>query len=125
MKKMTFSFLLALTTIISMSFLANPITMTELLSTKWISPINDNCFDSLCFTSENTVMYFRCDQNMYAELGFKINGDKIEIEAYSKASLDPDSKMILIIDNGVLKQPQSQDNNFPKNFIIVPGGVCN
>lgn len=125
MKKITFSFLVMVTTILSLSFLVDPITTTELLKTKWISPVNDNCFDSLCFTSENTVMYYRCDQNMYAELGFKIDGDKIEIEAYSKSTEDPGSKLILLMDNGVLKQPQSQDNNFPKNFIIVPDGVCN
>ena len=116
---------MVLTTIFSMSFVSNPITTAELLSTKWISPINDNCFDSLCFTSEHTVMYYKCDQNLYAELGYKINGDKIEIEAYSKGSMDPKSKLILTMDNGVLKQPISQDNYFPKNFIIVPEGVCN
>ena len=125
MKKLTFSFLLGLTTIISMSFLGNPITMTELLSTKWISPINDNCFDSLCFTSENTVMYYSCAENLYAELGYDIIGDKIEIQAYSKASMEPSSKMILIMDNGILKQPVSQDNYFPKNFILIPNSVCN
>jgi hypothetical protein len=125
MKKMKLPFLLILTTIFCMSFVTNPVTTSELLGTKWISPINDNCFDSLCFTSENTVMYFMCNQNIAAELGYKINGDKIEIEAYSKSSMDPNSKLVLIMDNGVLKQPSSQDNYFPKNFIIVPGGACN
>jgi hypothetical protein len=66
-----------------------------------------------------------CNQNIAAELGYKINGDKIEIEAYSKSSMDPNSKLVLIMDHGVLKQPSSQDNYFPKNFIIVPGGTCN
>ncbi len=125
MKKLSFSFLLVLTTLFSMSFLTLPLTTAELVGTKWISPINDNCFDSLCFTSESTVMYYKCDQNMAAELGYKINGDKIEIEAYSKASMDPVSKLIVIMDNGILKQPESQDNYFPKNFIIVPFGTCN
>lgn len=124
MKKSIFFLALILTTMITMSFVTNPITTAELLSTKWISPVNDNCFDSLCFTSENTVMYYSCDQNIYAELGFKIIGDRIEIEAYSKASMDPVSKLVLVMDNGVLKQPSSQDNDFPKNFIIVPGGAC-
>ena len=125
MKKLPFYFLMLLTIIFNMSFISDPITSGELVGTKWISPINDNCFESLCFTSERTVMYYRCDQNMYAEVGFKINGDKIEIEAYSTATMDPDSKMVLTADNGVLKQLMSQNNSFPKNFIIVPDGVCN
>ena len=125
MKKLTFYFLLALSSIISMSFLTDPINMTELLNTKWISPINDNCFESLCFNSERTVMYYRCEWNTYVELGFKINGDKVEIETYSKESLDPDRKMVLLMDNGVLRQPMHQNNRFPKNFILVPGSACN
>lgn len=108
-----------------MSFLTNPLKPAELVGTKWISPINDNCFDSLCFTSETTVMYYMCNENMYGEIGYKINGDKIEIEAYSKAHMDPDSKLVVIMDNGVLKQPMGQNNYFPKNFILVPDGVCN
>ena len=108
-----------------MSFLTPPMTPAELVGTKWISPINDNCFESLCFTSERTVMYYKCDQNMYAEVGFKIIGDKIEIEVYSTSSMDAAGKMILIEDRGVLKQPESQINNLPKNFIKVPDSVCN
>ena|SRR5688572_6877361 len=124
MKKLAFSFLMLLTIIFSMSFISDPITPAELVGTKWISPVNDNCFESLCFTSERTVMYYRCDQNMYAEVGYKVNGDKIEIEAYSNASMDPASKMVLTVDNGILKQPLNPKNSFPKNFIIVPDGVC-
>ena len=116
---------MVLSAVFCMSFLTNSVTIVDLAGTKWISPINDNCFDSLCFTSESTVMYYKCDQNLYAELGYKINGDKIEIEAYSKASMDTSSKMILELDNGILKQPLSQNNYFPKNFILVPDGVCN
>lgn len=84
MKKLTFSLSLPLTAIFCLSFLLHPIATAELVGTKWISPINDNCFDSLCFTSENNVMYYRCEQNIYVELGYKIIGDTIEIEAYSK-----------------------------------------
>ncbi len=123
MKKLTFSLAMVLITIFSMSFLTNPITTAELVGTKWISPINDNCFESLCFTSENTVMYYRCEQNIYGEIGYKINGDQIEIKAYSKSHIDPSSKLIVTLDNGILKQPSSQHNYFPTNFIIVPDGV--
>lgn len=38
---------------------------------------------------------------------------------------DTNSKLIVFVDNGVLKQPLNQDNDFPKNFIIVPDGLCN
>lgn len=124
MKKGIAFVLLVSIVICCMSFLTPRITAVEMVGTKWISPINDNCFDSLCFTSESTVMYYSCDQNIYAELGFSIQGDKIEIEAYSKSSMDPASKMILMEDHGVLRQPSSQDNYFPKNFIKVPGGEC-
>ena len=125
MKRLTFSLLVLIFGIFSMAFISNPITTAELNGTKWISPVNDNCFESLCFTSERTVMYYRCDKNMYLEIGFKINGDKIEIEAYSNASMDQASKLILIMEDGVLKQPGSQNSFFPKNFINVPEGVCN
>ena len=69
-------------------------------------------------------MYYKCDQNVYVELGYKITDDKIEIEAYSKTSMEPGSKMVLTEDSGVLKQLATQSNNFPRNFIKVPGGVC-
>lgn len=125
MKKSTFSMPLILASMISMSFQTEPNTPVVMAGTKWISPINDNCFDSLCFTSESTVMYYSCEQNLYAELGYKINGDQIEIEAYSKSGIDASSKLVVIEDSGVLKQPSSQDNYFPKNFIKVPDGACN
>lgn len=70
-------------------------------------------------------MYYRCEQNVYAELGYKVNGDKIEIEAYSKSSMEANSKLVVVVDNGILKQPLSQTNNYPKNFIFVFGGACN
>lgn len=125
MKKIIFYPTLVLIATISTAFAPNPITPADLSGTKWISPINDNCFDSLCFTSENTVMYYRCDHNLYAEIGYKVHGDKIEIEAFGQASMEPESKLIVTIDNGVLKQYPGQNNNFPKNFIVVPDGVCN
>ena len=125
MKKLTFSLPLILAAFICMSFQATSFPPVIVAGTKWISPINDNCFDSLCFTSESTVMYYNCQQNLYAELGYKIIGDKIEIEAYSKSSMSASSKMILVEDSGILKQQASQDNNFPKNFIKVPEGACN
>ena len=124
MKKLKFSLLLILTTIFSMAFLTKPVTPVVMFGTKWISPINDNCFDSLCFTSESNVMYYSCEENIYVEIGYKIKGDNIEIEAYSKSNMDPGSKMVLVEDNGVLKQLASQNNRFPRNFIKVPEGEC-
>jgi hypothetical protein len=107
-----------------MSFQSDPGAPLVLTGTKWISPVNDNCFDSLCFTSEMTVMYYSCKHNWYAEVGYKIKGDTIEIQAYGKSTMEPINKMILRQDDGVLKQLKSQENSFATNFIIVPNGVC-
>lgn len=125
MKKLTCYLCLILLSMFSMSFRTPPITAADLVGTKWVSPINDNCFDSLCFTSEQTVMVYRCEHNLYLEVGFKITDDKIEIQAFSKSDMDPDSKLILEADNGLLRQPNNQHNDFPENFVLVPNGVCN
>ncbi|HZI53211.1 MAG TPA: hypothetical protein VFD56_05905 [Chitinophagaceae bacterium] len=124
MNKLTIALFMVLPAAFSMLF-PNQIADIKLVGTKWISPVNDNCFESLCFTSEKTVMYFRCEQNVYLELGYKVVGNQIEIEAYGTSTFDTESKMVLVEDNGVLRQPLSQSNNFPKNFITVPGSECN
>ena len=125
MKMIKSSLLPVLTALTCLSFQTTTITPAELVNTKWISPINDNCYESLCFTSERTVMYYRCDQNEYVEIGYSIVGDKIEIGAYGTPSMDKTSKMIFREERGVLQQVSTQVNKFPVNFIRVPQGVCN
>lgn len=125
MKNIAFSGLLMLAVFIGLSFMMGNSSPIVVQHTKWISPVNDNCYESLCFTSDKTVMYYSCEQGLYAELGYIIKGDNIEIEAYSKSSMDPSSKLILYNDDGVLRQPESQSNYFPRTFIKVPFGSCN
>jgi hypothetical protein len=124
MKKIVYPILLILTSFFITSFLSDDASPLNLVSTKWISPLNDNCFVSLCFNSDSTVMFYNCDSDMYYEIGYAIKGTNIEIEAYGKSS-DPTSKMILYEDNGVLRQRQENHNSFPKNFIKVPDASCN
>jgi hypothetical protein len=124
MKKFMYPILLIFSSFFNTSFLTHDSTPLDLISTKWISPVNDNCFVSLCFTSDSTVMFYNCDGDMYFEIGYAIKGTNIEIEAYGKTA-DLTSKMILYEDNGVLRQRQENHNSFPKNFIKVPGGSCN
>lgn len=116
---------LALTSLFSLSFLTNPNTPIELKGSKWISPITDNCFESLCFTSKSTAVYYNCGPDLYMEIGYSINGNTIEINAFSDSSMDSASKLTLFEDKGILRQSPGQTNTFPKNFIKVPSGVCN
>ena len=117
--------------VLSLTFFLNPFDLADqkqminIVGTKWISPISDNCFESLCFETGKTVMYYRCDQDTYVELGFSMQGNKIEINAYSDSSMSPESKMVLYEDNGVLSQGQDRNDYFPGNFILVPGARCN
>ena len=125
MKKLMYPCLLILTTLLSMSFLTKEATPLTLANTKWISPTNDNCYSSICFTSENTVMLYRCDDQWYYEVGYAIKGNNIEIEAYSNEAREQTGKLILCEVNGVLRQLSGQINTFPKNYILVPAGSCN
>ena len=110
---------------LSSSFFGNPTKPIDLLNTKWTSPINDTCSVTLCFNSDQTVLYQPCDNDHFkVEVGYMITGDKIEIEGYQKADMSPDSKLILYEDHGVLRQYESQVNSFPKAFVQVPGGKC-
>lgn len=109
---------------LSSSFLIYDTEIQNLVSSKWISPVNDACFTSLCFISESKVLFYSCEHNLDLELGYKILEGKIEIEAYSTSQEDPGSKMILMEDDGVLKQLSTQQNKFPRNFIKVPEGKC-
>ncbi len=109
---------------ISMSFVPGGPTPAALIGTKWISPISDKAFQSLCFTSENTVMYYPGEYHMTFEVGYTLNGDRIEIMGYGDSTRSPETKMVLTEDNGVLRQIPGQRNTFPKVFIQVPGAVC-
>lgn len=125
MKKVIYPGLLFLAMFMGSSFVIEDNTPLVLVSTKWISPSNDNCYSSMCFTSENTVMLYRCDDLWYYEVGYTIKGNNIEIEAYMNEAREQTGKLILYEDNGVLRQISGQINKFPKNYILVPDSSCN
>ena len=126
MKTILYSALLLPVLLISTSFTRSELTPADLKDTKWISPVDDNCFDSLCFNSESTVLMYRCDSgSTYFEIGYKINGDNIEIEAYSNSKYETATKMILYMDDGILRMRNKDQTYFAKNFIKVPTGSCN
>jgi hypothetical protein len=68
-------------------------------------------------------MYQNCEGDLSFEIGYKILDGKIEIEAYETGG-DFNTKMILMEEDGVLKQLPSQQNKFPRNFLKVPEGSC-
>jgi hypothetical protein len=108
----------------STSFFGNPTKPIDLVNTKWISPVNDDCSEMLCFNSERTVIFKQCDDDWSFELGYKITDGKIEIEAYEKKNINPSSQLILFEDHGVLRQYETQVNSFPKVYVQIPGGKC-
>lgn len=124
MKSLVCLILLTSASLLTMSFRTMEVPSIELVNTKWISPINDHCYESLCFTSDRTVMYYRCETDLYLEVGYTIDGHRIEIEAYGESSMNPKSKLILYEDNGVFRQDSGQFNSFPRNFIKVPNSIC-
>jgi hypothetical protein len=125
MISLVYSLVLCLTVLLSPLHLTEKQPMLNIVGTKWISPISDNCFESLCFETGRTVMYYRCDHDTYVELGFRMEGNRIEIDAFSDDSLSIDNKLVLYEDNSVLKQGPKRNDRFPANFILVPGGMCN
>lgn len=120
MKKLMFTLILALSIAFMMAFKANPISSLELVGTKWISPINDNCFESLCFTSEKNVMYYSCDSGWYTEVGFTVKEDIVEVNIFDSLG----NQMTLKVDDGLLRQTPNHNNNTSRNFIKVPNGTC-
>jgi hypothetical protein len=123
MKNLILSFLVIPIAFMCTSFLAYDAEVQNLVGSKWISPINDTCFTSLCFVSENKVVCQICKNDVSFEIDYKILEGKIEIEAYETGG-DFNTKMILMEEDGVLKQLPSQKNNFPRNFLKVPEGSC-
>ncbi len=109
---------------ISISFLPGGPTPAELIGTKWISPVSDKAYLSLCFTSENTVMYYPGEYEMSFEVGYTLRGDRIEIAAFSESKQLPETMLVLTEDNGVLREIDGQLNSFPMVFVRVPGAVC-
>lgn len=103
-----------------MSFKTNHNASIELVGTKWISPINDNCFESLCFTSEKNVLYYNCDIGWYTEVGFTVKEDIVEVSVFDSLG----NQMTLKLDDGILRQTPTHNNNTPRNFIKVPNGTC-
>ncbi len=109
---------------ISMSFVPGGPTPANLIGTKWISPVSDTAYQSLCFTSESTVMYYPVEYEMSFEVGYTLNGDRIEIMGYGDSTRLPETRLVLTEDNGVLRQIDGHRNSFLKVFVQVPGGVC-
>ncbi len=120
MKKLMFSPILVLSITLMMAFKTNPYTPIELVGTKWISPINDNCFESLCFTSEKNVTYYSCDIGWYTEVGYMVKEDIVEVSVFDSLG----NQMTLKVDDGVLRQTPDHKSNSPRNFIKVPNGTC-
>lgn len=120
MKKIAFSTVLVCITLISMSFISPSINTIYLVGTKWISPLNDNCFDSLCFTSEKNVMYYTCKDSWYWEVGYEITDDIVEVRVFDSVG----TQMILKVDNGILREIPNQNNTQPRNFIKITRSDC-
>ncbi len=120
MKKHIYPLLLVLSVTLSMAFLTTPNTAIELIGTKWISPINDTCSVSLCFTSEKNVLYNDGTDDWQFEVGYTIIEDLIKINVHDSIG----NQMTLKEDNGILRQTSNQNNSFPKNFIKVPNSTC-
>ncbi len=110
--------------VLSMSFVPDSPTPAALIGTKWISPVSDTAYQSLCFTSENTVMYYPGEYEMSFEVGYTLRGDRIEIAAFSESKQLLETMLVLTEDNGVLREIDGQRNSFPKVFVRVPGAVC-
>ena len=77
---------------LSASLFGDPTKPLDLVNSKWISPVTDDCSAKLCFNSDRTVVLNRCDEeddDWSFEVGYKIIDGKIEIEAYERQNLDP------------------------------------
>lgn len=124
MEKLSFVAVSLLIAGLSMSFVPGGTTPAELVGTKWISPASDTAYQSLCFTSQNTVMYYPGENELSFEVGYTVRGERIEIMGHGDSSQLPETMLVLTEDNGVLRQIPGQRNSFPKVFIQVPGAVC-
>lgn len=120
MKKLMVSLVMLLILTFSMAFQTYQNGTIDLVGTKWISPINDTCSVSLCFTSERNVLYNDCEDDWRFEVGYTIKGDLIYINVYEGIG----NQMILEEDNGILRKVSDQKNSFPENFIKVPNSKC-
>ena len=69
-------------------------------------------------------MFYECRFDLYTEIGYTIKGDTIEVEAFQHEDMHRTGKLILVKENGILRQPATQENSLPRHFIQVPGGTC-
>ncbi len=113
-----------LVAVLSMSFVPGGPTPAELVGTKWISPVSDTAYQSLCFTSENTVTYYPGEYAMSFEVGYTLSGDHIEIMGWGDSTRLPETRLVLTEANGVIREIDGQRNSFPMVFVQVPGAVC-
>jgi hypothetical protein len=104
-------------------YFADP-AQNQYINSKWISPVTEDCYDTLCFNSERTVLFYSCKEDFHAELGYNVKDGIIEVEAYGQSDMNPKSKLILKEDQGILRQLSTQQNSFPLNFIKIPEGKC-
>lgn len=116
--------LLVMNSFVTMSFFTPGSSGSDLKDTKWISPLTDQCYHSLCFTSERNVMLYDCEKGHSTEVGYVVHGNRIEIQAFSKSNFEPESQLVLYEDNGVLRQLPDQVNSFPRIYIKVQSAMC-
>lgn len=120
MYKMIFSLLMGLSILLCMAFMTDGITPEELIGTKWISPVRDSCFTSLCFNSDRTVFFQECDDEWSWEIGYTISEDIIKVNVMDSLG----NPMTFKMDDGILRQASKANNRHPKNFILVPESKC-
>jgi hypothetical protein len=124
MKKLLFPALLAIPLLFNFSVHHPDPAPGDLIHTKWISPVSEDCQESLCFLSDQIVKMYSCKNDICMELGYMIHEGRIEISAFGDAAMAPESQLVLIEDNGVLRQRPDAQNTFPRVFVMVPGSKC-
>ena len=123
MEKVNFVFATILVSIVCMSFMPGGPTPVALIGTKWISPVSDTAYQSLCFNSENTVIYYPGKYEMSVEVGYTLRGDRIEIMAYGGSTQMPETMLVLTEDNGVTSRSRASAIHFLK-FLLKCRGQC-
>ena len=116
--------ILALVFSATLSFTSHTKESIDLVGTKWISPVNDTSYASLCFTSERHVMYNDGSDDWHFEVGYTIHNSQIEINVHGGKDLKKEEQLILTMEDGVLSQLPGQKNNFPRHYLQVPDGQC-
>ena len=120
MNQLKLSLFIALSIVLSAAFMTDRISPEQLINTKWISPVKDSCFTSLCFNSDRTVMFQECGDEWSWEIGYTISEDLIHVNISDSLG----TQMTFRMDEGILRQVSKMDDRYPKNFIRVPAGAC-